>query len=99
MFPSTWDENHPLVLTEAGAAGVRILAADVPGARWVAPQARFFAPGSAPGLHARMAAEVARGRLRVDPVAVPSLLDHARTLLRRYAELRSGIPPAGTTRA
>ncbi len=94
VFPSIWDENHPLVLVEASAAGVRVVASDVPGARLVAPHARFFAPGSVPGLHAALAAEVHHGRARVPPVAAPTPADHAARLLERYATLlgRAGNP-------
>lgn len=92
VFPSTWDENHPLVLVEAGALGLRVVAADVPGARAVAPGARFFAPGSVPGLRAALAAEVSRGRARGPLRAAPALAVHAADLLDRYAAL--GPAPA-----
>jgi len=90
VFASIWDENHPLVLAEARAAGVRVVAADVPGARLVAPEARFFARGSVPGLRAALAAEVRWGQVRRSPQHGPAPAAHAAELLRRYERLRSG---------
>lgn len=85
VFPSRWEENHPLVLGEARAAGLRIVAADVPGARAVAPGARRFAAGSVPSLAAALRAEVAEGHRRCPPDPPPSLAEHLDALDRVYA--------------
>lgn len=85
VFPSTWLENHPLVLVEAGAAGLRRLVADVPGARHVAPDARRFAPGSVASLLRALGEELPLGPARVPPRPAPSVAEHAALLLERYA--------------
>lgn len=64
VFPSTWIENSPFVLREAVAAGLRVVAADVPGARELAPGARFVAPGDVGALAAALAAELRAPRVR-----------------------------------
>jgi glycosyltransferase involved in cell wall biosynthesis len=91
LFPSTWEENSPFVLREAGAAGLRILASDVPGAREVAPQAAFVVDWAA-----ALGAEVKRGQARAPPREFPTLAAHASHLLQRYAALLDA--PAGGNR-
>ncbi len=88
VFPSTWDENSPLTLREAAAAGLRIVASDIPGATEVlgALGARVE-PGSAPALRRALAAEVAVGRARVPPMASEGMEDHARRVLEVYTTL------------
>ncbi|MEN9786479.1 MAG: hypothetical protein RLZZ299_1743 [Pseudomonadota bacterium] len=86
-FPSTWMENSPFVLREAGAAGVRILASDVPGARAVAPQARLVPPGDVEAWADALVAERTRGRARVPPVGFPDMASHAADVLARYVAL------------
>lgn len=89
LFPSTWDENHPLVLAEARAAGLRIVASDVPGASEVAPDAVHVEPGSVEAWRRALAAEVRRGRARRPPHPAPDLDTHARALLDRYESIPS----------
>jgi glycosyltransferase involved in cell wall biosynthesis len=86
-FPSTWMENSPFVLREAGAAGIRILASDVPGARVVAPQARFVPPGDVGAWAAALSAERAAGGRRVAPARFADMASHAAEVLARYVAL------------
>ncbi len=50
ILPSLWDENAPLTILQAQAAGVPIIASDVPGVREIVepgPAAQLFPPGDA----------------------------------------------------
>lgn len=87
VFPSTWMENSPFVLREALAAGLRIVASDVPGAREVAPHASFVPPGDVAALAAALAVEVRQAPLVQTPNPSPpaqTLAEHAHTLLQLY---------------
>ena len=88
VFPSIWVENSPLVLREARARGLLVLASDVPGARGVAPEATFVPPGR-PGAWAAAlrAAAASPPRVRTPLVDAPSLVGHASALLTRYESL------------
>jgi glycosyltransferase involved in cell wall biosynthesis len=88
LFPSTWEENSPLVLLEAGAAGLRVLASDTAGPRFVAPQARFLPPGDVPAWRRALEEEIAAGRRREEAVEPPSLRAHAAELVARYERSR-----------
>jgi glycosyltransferase involved in cell wall biosynthesis len=88
VFPSFWDENCPIVLLEARAAGLRIVASDVPGAAETAPDAVRVEPGSIEALRRALAAEIRRGPGRSPPAVLPTMEAHARDLLARYATLR-----------
>jgi glycosyltransferase involved in cell wall biosynthesis len=91
VVPSTWEENAPLVVGEAKAAGLRIVASDTGGLREVAPRARFVPPGDVEALRRALAAEVRTGRGRVEPEPPPTLRRHAQDLLDLY-ERRPGKP-------
>lgn len=95
VFPSTWDENCPLVLLEARAAGLRIVASDVPGATETAPGAVRVEPGSTEALRRALAAEVRAGQGRLPPAHFPTPDVHARDLLARYTALTGGPRIAG----
>ncbi|MSQ02832.1 MAG: glycosyltransferase [Myxococcales bacterium] len=84
VLPSTWEENAPLVLGEALAAGLRVLASDVGGVAEIAPEARLVEAGDAAALTAALADEVRQGRGRRRPVARPSMAAHAGDILARY---------------
>jgi len=86
VLPSTWEENAPLVLGEALAAGLRVLASDVGGVREVAPEARLVEAGEVAPLRAALVDEVRRGRGRHVPVVRQSLAEHVATLRSRYGE-------------
>jgi glycosyltransferase involved in cell wall biosynthesis len=87
LFPSTWEENSPLVLLEAGAAGVRTLSSDSAGPRFVAPRARFVPAGEVPAWRSALEQEIAAGRRREAPLCPPAMQAHAGELLARYARL------------
>jgi glycosyltransferase involved in cell wall biosynthesis len=69
VLPSIWEENSPLVLREARAAGLRIVASRRGGIPEVAPGARLCEPDVDSLLRALLA-ECARGRGR--EAAIPS---------------------------
>ncbi|MCB9764280.1 MAG: glycosyltransferase [Alphaproteobacteria bacterium] len=64
VVPSTWEENSPLVVREAVAAGLRVVASDVGGVAEVDPDARRVPPGDPRALAEALRAEVDRGRGR-----------------------------------
>ena len=73
VAPSEWDENAPLAVLQARAAGLPVIASDVPGIAEVLPAAngRLCAVGDAPGLAEAMRA-VVRGELaRPVPAGLP----------------------------
>ncbi len=97
VVPSIWDENSPLVVHEAFAAGVPVIASDVGGLREVVPDGTaglLFPPGDA-GALAEAMARIARDtalfaglRSGVEPVrsadeAAAELLDVYRDLISR----------------
>lgn len=85
--PSVWEENAPLVLHEAAAAGLRIVASDIGGIPETAPGAALVLPGSVPAWRTALAAEVRGARSRLSPVLRKSVAEHSATLLARYAPL------------
>jgi glycosyltransferase involved in cell wall biosynthesis len=91
LFPSTWEENSPLVLREAAAAGLRVVASDLPGVTEVLGPARGsrVEPGDAAAWRAALAAEVRRGRARDAVLASDDIDTHAGRLAEVYASLLS----------
>ncbi len=89
VVPSTWEENAPLVLGEARAAGLRVVASDLGGMREVAPSAAFVEADSPSALRSALAAEVRRGRGRVPPEVAATMAEHAELLLSHYRRLRT----------
>lgn len=89
LFPSTWEENSPLVLREAGAAGLRIVASDVPGVTEVLGEQAGVRvePGSIDAWRRALAAEVRRGRARGPVLATEPLDAHAARVLALYEGL------------
>ncbi len=72
VVPSLWDENAPLACLQARAAGVPLVASDVPGiAEVAAADALLVPPGDAPRLAAAMARAIARGARRSVQVGLP----------------------------
>lgn len=92
VVPSTWEENAPLVLSEARAAGVRIIASDIGGIPEVAPGARLVEPGSAGALRDALAAEARAPRTRERPAPALGLAEHARAVLDLYARAGARAP-------
>ncbi|MFH1467287.1 MAG: glycosyltransferase [Pseudomonadota bacterium] len=77
VLPSLWEENSPLVLREARAAGLRVVASQRGGVPELVPGARLFEPEAPGTLAACLAAECRRGRSRVPPVGSPTPDQHA----------------------
>lgn len=79
LVPSEWRENAPLTILQARAAGVPVIASDVPGVREVlahGEQGLLFPPGDAGALAAAMA-EVISGRFRgIGPAPLVTLAEH-----------------------
>lgn len=88
LFPSRWDEGCPLVLREAAAAGLHILASDVAGARaalgaypvtWVADD-DWYGP----------LAECIAGVQRHEPAVFPTMAEHLDWLAGQYQGVLGG---------
>lgn len=89
LFPSTWEENSPFVLHEAAAAGVRVVASDIPGTTAVLRETGArVEPGDVDAWRRALASEVRRGRGRVAPLPMEDLQTHATRLLALYGDLR-----------
>ncbi|MCB9746431.1 MAG: glycosyltransferase [Alphaproteobacteria bacterium] len=71
VVPSLWEENSPLVVREARAAGLRVLGSAVGGIREIDPEARLAAPGDVEALEQALRAELAQGRGRRPPRDYP----------------------------
>ena len=82
VLPSTWPENSPLVIREATAAGLRVIASTTGGAGELDPLLRGVDPsGGIASLTEALAAEVAIGRGRRSPLKWPAPSEHAISLL------------------
>jgi glycosyltransferase involved in cell wall biosynthesis len=80
-LPSTWPENSPLIIREATAAGLRVLASGAGGAKELDPSLRMIPPQSSIAtLTGLLDAEVALGRGRRAPLAWPNPDEHAARL-------------------
>lgn len=67
VVPSTWEENSPLVVREALAAGLRVLASDRGGIHEIDPRIQGFPAGELPALREALRREVRTGRGRWTP--------------------------------
>ena len=82
VLPSTWPENSPLVIREATAAGLRVIASTKGGASELDPLLRGVDPsGGIASLTEALAAEAAIGRRRRSPLTWPTPSEHAISLL------------------
>ena len=81
VLPSIWPENSPLIVREAAAAGLRIIAGKPRGVAELAPTARLVSPGDEAGLLDAMIAEARRGRGRNTPIPSDTPQTHAQWLL------------------
>lgn len=88
LVPSEWRENAPLTVLQARAAGVPIIASDVPGVREVLDHGRhglLFPQGDAEALAAAMA-EVIAGRFQgIGPDPLVSFEEHLHAVLSVYS--------------
>lgn len=83
ILPSTWEENSPLVLREALAAGLPVIASKIGGIPELAPTAHWVAPGSIHALRGAIQSQIDRGRHRNPPRDWP-MKDHTKALQRHY---------------
>ena len=84
VLPSLWEENSPLVVREATAAGLRVIASRRGGIRELAPEARFMEPTKPHTIFTALAAELRQGRGRAAPVSWDSTRRHAERVLAWY---------------
>jgi len=84
VLPSIWPENSPLVVREATAAGLRVVASKHGGAAELAPSAALVPPGDVAALTTALEAEVARGRTRNAPQIWQTPREHAEWLLKHH---------------
>jgi glycosyltransferase involved in cell wall biosynthesis len=84
VLPSLWEENSPLVLREASAAGLRVVASRRGGVAELLPDARLFEPTRPNELLRGLAAELRAGRCRRQPVAWDGPVEHAGHVLAWY---------------
>lgn len=91
VLPSEWDENAPLTVLQARAAGVPVLASDVPGIREIVEDGvhgRLFPVGNAHALADCMREVILRKFGRTGQYELPvSLQEH----LDRIEEIYSGV--------
>jgi glycosyltransferase involved in cell wall biosynthesis len=90
VVPSIWEENSPLVVREATAAGLRVVCSDVGGVAEIAPDARRVPPGDPEALAEALLDELRAGRGRAAPRAWP-LDAHLEDLQRHYRAALSGV--------
>ncbi len=83
VVPSIWEENSPLVVREAQAAGLRVVASRVGGLPELV-ESTLVPPGHPGALSHALRAEAVRGRGRVEVVDRP-LDRHAEEMTRHYA--------------
>ncbi len=87
VVPSLWEENSPLVVREATAAGLRICASERGGIGELDPDARLFEPSAPGALLMALAAELRAGRGRRPPIRWEQPAEHAGRLLSWYHRL------------
>ncbi len=93
VFASTWEENSPSILREAGAMGIAVVASDLVGVREILPDATLFPVGDVAALRACLRAELARGRRRLPAHRFPSMAEHRAALEGIYRAIKA--PPLG----
>jgi len=82
LLPSLWYENAPVVIVEAAAYGLALIASDIGGIPEFVEKGQtglLFPPGNSAALAAMMT------RLAVDPDALPALASRSPALARRFA--------------
>ena len=86
VVPSIWQENSPLVVREAQAAGLRVVASAVGGIGEIAPEARFVPAGDLVALRAALQQECGAGRGRRSPRNRP-MKAHLEVLTAHYRDV------------
>lgn len=106
VVPSRWRENTPFVCLEARAAGVDLVASDLPGMSEALPDGRgcMFRVGDAAHLAevltARIAAARQRGGRRLPPdTTIPTLAEQWRDFRSRYSRIARARRPSWWSRA
>lgn len=98
VAPSEWDENAPLAVLQARAAGLPVIASDVPGIAEIVrvPEQGRLVPKGDAGALARALLVVLRGELRAPlaPGLALSLDAHLARLEELYAEARTAVGAA-----
>jgi glycosyltransferase involved in cell wall biosynthesis len=84
VFPSIWQENSPMVLMEAQAAGLPVVAFALDAVAELAPGASTVPIGDIKALSKAMLEEVAHGRRRIPVVSALSMDQHTDRLIRLY---------------
>jgi glycosyltransferase involved in cell wall biosynthesis len=84
VVPSTWEENSPLVLREAQAAGLRVIASEIGGIPELSTTARWVPPDDDDALLVALQTESRLGRRRVAPRSYTGPNEHAADLIGRY---------------
>jgi glycosyltransferase involved in cell wall biosynthesis len=102
VLPSEWDENAPLSILQARAAGVPVIASAVPGVREIVEQGvhgLLFPPGDALALAAAMRSVIlGEVRRHPEPSLPMDLGTHVARVLALYARAReSAAARAGRT--
>ena len=77
VLPSIWPENSPLIVREAVAAGLRVIAGAEGGVAEIAPHATLVGPTDDAALLTAMKTEVTRGRGRAAPIPSQTPAQHA----------------------
>lgn len=88
VVPSIWEENSPLVVREALAAGLRVVASDRGGIAEIDSRIRCFESGNVHGLVDLLRAEIAQGRGRWTPRDF-SMDRHLEALEQSYERARA----------
>lgn len=83
LLPSLWEENSPLIVREATAAGLRVVASRRGGVAELDPDARLVEPEPT-ALRGAMAEELRSGRWRRAPLPWPDGRHHAAEVLHWY---------------
>lgn len=100
VLPSEWDENAPLSILQARAAGVPVIASAVPGVREIVEQGvhgLLFPPGDALALAAAMRAVIlGEVRRRAEPSLPMDLHAHVARVLELYARARERAAARGS---
>ena len=93
VVPSIWEENSPLVVREAQAAGLRVVASRVGGLPELVTEGVLVPPGHPGALSHALRAEALRGRGRRPPIERP-MATHAEEMEERYQRCGARVDTA-----